>query len=67
MLIWTGFVEMKMVRNDQTQSLIFIDCVHVPRETEREAKVVPESSGSTELPFMGVGRTKDKASLRGKE
>lgn len=29
MLIWTGFIEMKMVRNDQTQPLIFIDCVHV--------------------------------------
>lgn len=50
----------------QTQPLIFIDCVHVPRETE-EAAVVPESAEAQGLPFMEVGRTKDKASLRGKE
>lgn len=59
MLIRTGFVEMKMVRNDQTQPLILIDCVHVPSETEREATVVPESSRSTELPFMEAGSWKD--------
>ena len=50
---------MKMVRNDQTQPLILIDCVHVPSETEREATVVPESSRSTELPFMEAGSWKD--------
>lgn len=54
MLIWTGFVEMKMVRDDQTQPLIFIDCIHVPRDTERETKVVPELRRSAELPFMEV-------------
>ena len=54
MLVWTGFVEMRMVRDDQTQLLTFIDCVHVPRDTERETKVAPESRRSAELPFMEV-------------
>ena len=63
-MVWTGLIEVKMVRNDQIEPLIF---AHVIYERKREVKVVPGSDRSTDFPFMEVVRTKDKPSLRGKE
>lgn len=62
-MVWTGLIEVKMVRNDQIEPLIF---AHVIYEKKREVKVVPGSERSTELPFIEVVRIKDKASLKGK-